>query len=143
VLSDVLFPFIAGIGLAYFLDPIADKLEKWKWPRWLASAVLTLLAVLTVVAALLVLIPLLQAQLVELSTRVPGYLGALRTHAAELIATMQSHLTDADISALKQKVGGAAGPDLIAWVGKVLTKIWGGGVALLNLLSLLIIGIGL
>lgn len=139
LLSDVLFPFIAGIGLAYFLDPIADKLEKWKWPRWLASAVLTLLAVLTVVAALLVLIPLLQAQLVELSTRVPGYLGALRTHAAELIATMQSHLTDADISALKQKVGGAAGPDLIAWVGKILTKIWGGGVALLNLISLLII----
>jgi len=139
LLSDVLFPFVAGIGLAYLLDPIADKLEEWKWPRWVAAAVLTLLAVLIVVAALLVMIPLLQSQLVELSTRVPGYLGALRAHATELIAAMQSHLTDADISALKQKVGGAAGPDLIAWVGRVLANIWGGGVALLNLLSLLVI----
>ena len=137
--SDVLFPFVAGIGLAYLLDPIADKLEEWKWPRWVASAALTLLAVVTVVAALLIIIPLLQSQLVELSTRVPGYLVALREHAAELIATMQSHLTDADISALKQKIGGAAGPDLIAWVGGVMAKVWGGGVALLNLLSLLVI----
>jgi predicted PurR-regulated permease PerM len=139
LLSDVLFPFVAGIGLAYLLDPIADKLEEWKWPRWVASAVLTLLAVLAVVAALLIIIPLLQSQLVELSTRVPGYLGALRAQAAELIVAMQSHLTDADISALKQKVSGAAGPDLIAWVGRVLANIWGGGVALLNLLSLLVI----
>jgi predicted PurR-regulated permease PerM len=139
LLSDVLFPFVAGIGLAYLFDPIADKLEKWKWPRWVAAAALTLLSVLVVVAALLVIIPLLQSQLVELSTRVPGYVGALRAHATELIATMQSHLTDADISALKQKVGGAAGPDLIAWVGRVLSNIWGGGVALLNLLSLLVI----
>ena len=139
LLSDVLFPFVVGIGLAYLLDPIADRLEKWKWPRWAASAVLTLLAVLTVVAALLIIIPLLQSQLVELSTRVPGYLGALRAHAAELIATMQSHLTDADISALKQKISDSSGPDSIVWVGRVLAKIWGGGVALLNLLSLLVI----
>ncbi|NKB20634.1 MAG: AI-2E family transporter [Alphaproteobacteria bacterium] len=139
LLSDVLFPFVAGIGLAYLLDPVADKLEEWKWPRWVASAVLTLLTVLTVVAALLLVIPLLQSQLVEFSTRVPDYLGALRGHATELIATVQSHLTDADINALKQKVSGAAGPDLIAWVGRVLGKIWGGGVALLNLLSLLVI----
>ncbi len=139
LLSDVLFPFVAGIALAYLLDPIADKLENWKWPRWVASAVLTLFAVLTVVAALLVIIPLLQSQLVEFSSRVPEYLGALRTHAAELIATMQSHLTDADINALTQKFSDAAGPDIIAWVGRVLAKIWGGGVALLNLLSLLVI----
>ena len=50
LLSDILFPFIAGIGLAYLLDPIVDKLEEWKWPRWVASAALTLLAVVTVVA---------------------------------------------------------------------------------------------
>ncbi|MBK18013.1 MAG: AI-2E family transporter [Rhodospirillaceae bacterium] len=139
LLSEILFPFVAGIALAYLLDPLADKLENWKWPRWVAAGVLTLLAVLSVVALMLLVIPLLQNQLVELSGRIPQYLETLRGQAADLLATIQSQLSDADMGALKQKVSGAAGPDIIAWVGGVLAKIWGGGVALLNLLSLLVI----
>ena len=32
-LRTILLPFIAGMALAYFLDPAADKLETWKVPR--------------------------------------------------------------------------------------------------------------
>jgi len=139
LLGDILFPFVAGMLLAYFLDPIADILERWKMPRWMAAALLTLMAVVAVFGVLLVIIPLLQTQLVELSVRMPEYLSVLKTQVVELIAILQSQLTDADFVAIKQKVSGAASTDLIAWVGGVLGRIWGGGVAILNLLSLLVV----
>lgn len=138
-LSNILFPFVAGMALAYFLDPIADKLEQWKMPRWVAAALLTLGAIFAVCGLLLVFIPLVQTQLMELSARLPEYMGILRSKVIELIAIMQSQLPDSDIVAIKQKVGGAASTDLIFWIGGVLSKVWGGGVAILNLLSLLVI----
>jgi len=139
LLGDILFPFVAGIALAYFLDPIADMIQQWKVPRWAAAALLTLAAVFTVFGLLLVIIPLLQTQLTELSLRAPGYIDVLRTKALEMMVIIQSQLTDADIVAIKEKVGGAASADLIVWFGGILSKIWGGGAAILNLLSLLII----
>ena len=33
LLSDVLFPFVAGMAIAYLLDPLADRLEAVKSPR--------------------------------------------------------------------------------------------------------------
>ena len=139
LLGDILFPFIAGIALAYFLDPVADILQRWKMPRWVAAALLTLTAVFAVFGVLLIIIPLLQTQLVELSLRAPGYVDVLRNKALELIAVIQSQLTDADIVAIKEKIGGSASTDLIMWFGSVLNKIWSGGAAILNLLSLLVI----
>lgn len=139
LLGDILFPFIAGIALAYFLDPIADMLQQWKIPRWVAAALLTLAAVLAVFGVFLIIIPLLQTQLMELSLRAPGYMDVLRNKALELIAIIQSQLTDADIVAIKEKIGGSASTDLIIWFGSILSKIWSGGAAILNLLSLLVI----
>ena len=33
LLGDILLPFIAGMALAYFLDPVADLLERWGMGR--------------------------------------------------------------------------------------------------------------
>ena len=122
LLGDILFPFIAGIALAYFLDPIADMLQQWKIPRWLAAALLTLAAILAVFGVFLIIIPLLQTQLMELSLRAPGYMDVLRNKALELIAIIQSQLTDADIVTIKEKIGGSARTDLNIWLGSILSK---------------------
>ena len=39
----ILLPFIVGLGVAYLLDPLADRLEARKVPRWLAAASLLVL----------------------------------------------------------------------------------------------------
>ena len=36
--SSILLPFAAGMVLAYFLDPLADRLEAWLGSRLVASA---------------------------------------------------------------------------------------------------------
>ena len=37
LLSDILLPFLAGLVLAYFLDPVADGLERLGLPRLAAD----------------------------------------------------------------------------------------------------------
>ena len=42
LLRGALLPFVAGMAIAYFLDPAADRLEKWGCSRTLATTIITL-----------------------------------------------------------------------------------------------------
>ena len=139
LLADILLPFVAGAIMAYLLDPMADRLERWKFPRWAAAGLITLIAVAAVVAALVLLVPLLQTQLIGLAEHVPRFVDMLREKALELLTLLQSQLSPQEMAALREKIGGVAGPNALAWIGNVLKQLWGGGVALVNLLSLLVI----
>lgn len=139
VLSDILLPFVAGIILAYLLDPIVDFLERHRMPRWVATVLLTLFATTAVISILLLLVPLLHSQIVDFAERLPKYVGLLREKAVALLAAVQTQMSPEDMASIRDKIGGAAGPNALAWIGKLLTGIWGGGVALLNLFSLLVI----
>src|SRR5690349_21147078 len=55
VLRDMLLPFVAGMAIAYFLDPVADRLEQFGAPRWLAATCVLLFFVLILVLAILLL----------------------------------------------------------------------------------------
>ncbi|HHV69433.1 MAG TPA: AI-2E family transporter, partial [Ochrobactrum intermedium] len=43
VFSSVLLPFVAGMALAYFLDPVADRLERLGLSRLAATVVILLI----------------------------------------------------------------------------------------------------
>lgn len=139
LLSGVLLPFVVGLGLAYLLDPIADLLERWGVPRGLAAGLITLVAVLAVIAAFLVLVPLLQQQILDLAREIPRYMDRLSETAMRLVQMLQSELSAEEMKALREKIAGLAGPDAMGFVGKLLGGLWGGGMALLNLISLLVI----
>jgi predicted PurR-regulated permease PerM len=108
-------------------------------PRWLAAGLITFLVVLVVIAAALLLVPLLQAELLEFAGRVPRYVDLLRGKAMELMELLRARLTPEEIEQVRSQIGSMAAPDAIAWVGAALGRLWGGGMALLNLLSLLVI----
>ncbi|MDB4185905.1 AI-2E family transporter, partial [bacterium] len=59
VLGDVLLPFVLGAAVAYFLDPVADRLEDLGASRVLATATITLTAILIFVLVALLVIPTL------------------------------------------------------------------------------------
>ncbi|MPY69950.1 MAG: AI-2E family transporter [Alphaproteobacteria bacterium] len=139
VLNDVLLPFVVGLALAYLLDPVADRLETWRVPRGVAAALITVVAILIMVAAILLLIPLVQAQLVDLINELPRYMDTLREKFAAVLTELQTELSQEQMAKLREKAGAVAGTDGVAWLGKVLGSLWGGGMVLLNLLSLAVI----
>lgn len=137
-LSGILMPFVFGFAIAYFADPAADKLEEWGLPRWAAATVLTVLMVLGVILILVLLVPLLQSQVVNLASRLPDYVDSLRRYINEILALAQTKLSPEDFAKIKNAIGGFAG-DTLSWFERLLGQLWSGGLALVNLLSLILI----
>lgn len=138
LLREVLLPFVAGMAVAYFLDPLADRLEKWGLSRLMATVVITAGFVLVLVAALLLLVPLLQAQITAFVVRLPGYIEMLREGAEPVLERILERLPPDQVAHIRETAGSYAG-DALAFVGKLLQGVLTGGFALLNLLSLLFI----
>jgi predicted PurR-regulated permease PerM len=70
-LGDVLLPFIVGGAIAYFLDPVADRLERMGMSRVTATTIISLIALLLVALLVLAVIPTLVNQLTALVNAAP------------------------------------------------------------------------
>jgi predicted PurR-regulated permease PerM len=138
LLSSILLPFVAGMAIAYFFDPAADKLEKWGCSRTVATCIITLLIVVLAFAVILLLFPLLQNQIVELISSLPAIGQFLWEQIQALLAIAQTKLPPEYAERLRtvigEYVGGAVGS-----IGSVVARIVSGGLALFNLLSLIFI----
>jgi predicted PurR-regulated permease PerM len=71
LLGNVLLPFIVGGAIAYFLDPVADRLERAGLSRVAATSVISAIAILLVVLLVLAVIPTLVNQLTALVNAAP------------------------------------------------------------------------
>ena len=71
LLGDVLLPFLVGGAIAYFLDPVADRLERAGLSRVAATTVISLAALLMVILLVLAVIPTLVNQLTALINTAP------------------------------------------------------------------------
>lgn len=70
-LGSVMLPFLVGGAVAYFLDPLADRLERLGLSRALATVVISIAAFVMVVLVVLALIPILMQQLTSLINAAP------------------------------------------------------------------------
>lgn len=69
-LGNVLAPFIIGGAVAYFLDPIADRLEKLGLGRIMSTVVITVVCVLAFIVMFLLVVPTLIGQLGQLISQI-------------------------------------------------------------------------
>lgn len=81
LLADVLTPFLMGAAIAYFTDPLADRLERRGLSRVLATVVITSVAVLAAVIAVMILIPLVSKQVVLMVEALPAYAASAKSFA--------------------------------------------------------------
>jgi predicted PurR-regulated permease PerM len=77
-LGSVLLPFLVGGAIAYFLDPLADRLERAGLGRTAATATISIIAILVFVLLALLVIPTLVRQLVGLVNAAPGIAAQLQ-----------------------------------------------------------------
>lgn len=78
LLGQAILPFVLGAGVAYLLDPLADRLERAGLSRTLAVVTITLAAVLVFVAFLLLLAPIVIRQTAQLVESVPSMIDRLQ-----------------------------------------------------------------
>lgn len=138
LLGDALLPFVAGMAIAYFLDPACDKLEELGCSRIVATSLITFVFFALLVAVLMVLIPLLSAQLIHFAERVPIYFGALREKVVLLMGMVESRLAEEQMQQL-EGIFASASKSALTYVAGFTNHLLSGLGSLLSLLSLAVI----
>jgi len=138
LLSSILLPFVVGAAIAFFLDPVADRLEKLRLSRTFSTLLVLATFLLLIVLFLLLLAPLLEAQVTQLVSRFPVYLAAGRSQLDNLFLLLEDRLAPEDMQKLRDAAG-AKIADILGGAGQVLTGVLTGGVAVANILSLIFI----
>ncbi len=137
--ASVLLPFVAAAGIAYFLDPLATRLNRAGASRTGAALLLVAGLLLGGLLFALLLYPLIISQIGILVSRVPAYANDVRVWAGQVVSHLQQRLgTDYVDSKLRDLVSAQASV-MLGFVATALTRIVGGGFALFNVLSLMLV----
>jgi predicted PurR-regulated permease PerM len=136
-LRGILLPFVAGMAIAYFLDPLCDRIEKLGCSRTWATTIVTALFLLAVLALAAVLLPPLETQLVAFLGELPTYIQVATAKLGPLLKALRSHLP-ASAAPSMSDVTGYLGR-IAGWGADTLGTVLSQGFALANLLSLIFI----
>ena len=137
-LQEILLPFIAGFVLAYFLDPVADALERLGLHRVIATLLILVIAVAGVVVTVLVVAPVLGDQAMKLAQDLPTLLKALIARLEEFTPQNIKDMLEKSGGNVSGSIGDIAGK-MTGWFATLLQSLLTGGMALVNVLSLLIV----
>ena len=132
-LGDVLVPFVIGGAIAYFLDPIADRLERWGLSRGAATGVITVGAIAIFVIISLAVLPALVRQAIDLANLVPELFRDLQGFLVEKFPQVLD-----DDSQLRQtlvKIGEAAQSRALELVDTALSS----AMTVINIVVLMVI----
>jgi predicted PurR-regulated permease PerM len=124
--------------LAYFLNPVADRLERLGVSRMIASLIMVALVILSFVVLALLFLPILGAQVSAFVQGLPSTVTRLQTVLTDetrewLIKIVGDRLPD-----LNKSLG-----DIVSegakWMITFLASLWAGGQALFSIVTLLVI----
>ena len=127
-LGNVMLPFLVGGAIAYFLDPVADRLESWGLSRVGATVTISLVALLMAVLLVLAIIPTLIQQLTglinaapEISQRLQAFLVERFPELSDSTSTIRQTL--AQIAQTIQAKGGQLAETLLSSAMGIVSAI--------------------
>lgn len=136
--SDILLPFVAGMVLAYFLDPVADRLQRLGLSRVMATVVILFAFIIILVLAFVILIPVLASQMADFAGKLPEYLTRLQALITSFDPQWLKQRFGVDPASLKQGLNSllTSGFGLLT---TVFQSIWSSGMALVSVVSLFVV----
>lgn len=138
LLSGMLLPFVAGLAIAYLLAPLVTMLMHWNVPRGIAALAALLLFLLGVIAVIVLIVPVIQLQAAELARNAPDVVAFSRREILSLLDLAQQQLSPEDLAKVRDMVGGWTAAAL-SWAAGLAERLLTSGIALANILSLLLI----
>lgn len=136
-LTAICFPFILGFIGAYALDGTVARMERLHISRGIGSGLMVITVIMVFVVMLMVFIPFVQEQLISLATSAPIFMenwietltpsvNAFAEQMGMTPPTIESHLSN--------HIG-----DVFSWSLKIITNFLTNGMALANIISLIIL----
>lgn len=137
-LRPMLLPFVAGLAIAYFLNPPVAALCRHGLSRTAATAIVMLLAIAAAFAVLLLIVPLLQSQITALIQAMPTYSALAHDKIVPWVTSVLEKLSPDDVEKIRASAGEHAGTAL-NWVADFFKRLLTGGFAIFDILTLVFI----
>ena len=138
LLREILLPFVAGMVLAYLLDPLATRLERLGMNRLIATLAIMGLFVLVVVVVIVLATPVVVAELTKFVERFPLYVRQVSELASDPSRPWLRKVVGEGLGSAERSLSELAtlGAD---WFADVLRSVWSGGRALISVFSLAVV----
>jgi predicted PurR-regulated permease PerM len=136
---EILLPFVIGMFAAYFLDPAADRLEKWGMSRSFATFLITTGFFLFILLLLALLVPMLFNQFSELAKTLPDYVNSLQQHYGSQLRALFLRAGDGDSAKTVHEAAQSASGAILGAMAKSAGGMLQSGLALVNLFALIFI----
>lgn len=138
VLRGVLLPFVMGMAIAYFLDPVVDRLEDLGLTRNWATGLIAALGTLALILALLILVPVIQDQVADFIAKAPIYMQQLRELAVRISDGALARYV-AGVDGDMRAAFGDLARSVIGWFGRMIQSAISSGLAIISFLSLIFV----
>jgi len=138
LLREILLPFVAGLVLAYLLNPLANRLERLGFNRLVAALTIIGVFIVGVIALVSITAPIIARELALFLDNLPLYFGQLKTLTSDPSRPWLRKIVGEGLGSAEQSVGEFAtlGVD---WFASLLRSVWSGGRALISVFSLAIV----
>ncbi|MBA3813037.1 MAG: AI-2E family transporter [Alphaproteobacteria bacterium] len=135
-LESILMPFLAGLLVAYAMNPAVRIFQKWGISRKVASSFMIISFFLLIALLLFIAIPFIQTELTVLASHVPEYGERIMTTLKPLLEDVFDYTYDA--KRLRTFASANLG-DVVSWGIKLLARILTNSLVIANVISLIVI----
>ena len=138
VFRSILLPFVAGMALAYFLDPVADRLERVGLSRLAATIVILIAFVILLVVALIIIVPILGTQLADLIARLPAYVTSLQSLLANHDSAWLKNFLGVDAGVLQNSLNSLLTQGA-GFLTTLIQSVWSSGKSIIDIAGLFVV----
>ena len=136
--SGILLPFVAGMALAYLLDPLADRLERAGLSRGAATGAIVLGFIVVLAVFFVLVVPILANQIGGLIERMPDYVARVQGVMTQAMQGRIGQVLGTNAADLQSQLAGLVGQGA-GWISNLLKSLWNGGQAVVSILSLMVV----
>ncbi len=126
------------MAIAYFLDPVADRLERLGLSRMMATIGILVAFVIVFTLALMILIPVLISQFNDFAQRLPGYISQLQQFITQAQNSLLPDWVENQMGTIKDNLSGILSEGMGFLTG-LFAQIWNSGKAIVDVISLLVV----
>lgn len=138
IVKDVLLPFVAGIVLAYFLNPLVERLVALGLNRVAASALIVVAGGVVVITLLVLILPVVFAQAQQFAVSLPSEIERVRG-GIDAWARARLGANFSDFDAGLRRATEALSENWASLAGWAASSLWDRSLAIFNFLSLLLV----
>ncbi len=137
VFRTILLPFAAGMILAYFLDPVADRLEAIGLSRVMATVAILTSFLVVFLIGLMIVVPMLVSQFGDFAGRIPDYIQRLQSLITSFDTSWLARF-GIDHEHLQSNLNSLVTQGATFLTG-LFSSIWSSGKALVDIIGLFVV----